>query len=403
MNLKESFNTAISSLRANTMRSLLTMLGIIIGIASVIGLMGVGEGFSNFIEGEINAVGTNLIFVQSDSESGYPTLTQSDLDALQRENSAAITSVAGAVSQNAELIANSSAQFSTVSGVTGSFFTINNLTDTTNGTLFDEIDNTTHAAVAVLGYGIANDIFGNENPVGQSVTINDASFEVVAVLAANDGGVQGSSDDNVYLPLNTALQRLDVQTTRLGEPALSLIYVQASDESLVEAAQDDIASVLRNTHDLVYGAADDFAMQSQSGLVESFGSITGTLTVFLGAIAGISLVVGGIGIMNIMLVSVTERTREIGVRKAMGALRRDVLVQFLLESLILTMIGGAIGVVLGIAVSIVGAAYVNVTASVSASTVLLAVGFSALVGIVFGIYPAWQAANLRPIDALRYE
>jgi putative ABC transport system permease protein len=403
MNLNESFRTAINGLRANRLRSLLTMLGIIIGIAAVIALMSLGNGFDNLVEDEINAVGTNLIFVISDSESGYPTLTEGDLNALASDSEAdAIRAVAGSTSEVTEVGGSGDGVRTTVQGVSGNYFALNNLTDITAGQLFDTTDDAAYASVAVLGNDIAADLFDGANPVGQNVTINSTNYLVVAVLETSDSAT-ASTDDVVFIPLNTALQRLDVRQTRFGDQALDLITVQAAGESEVDAALEQISAILRDQHDLVYGAEDDFGLISQAGLLESFGTITETLTLFLAAIAGIALLVGGIGIMNIMLVSVTERTREIGIRKAIGALRRDILSQFLLESLILTLLGGLIGTVLGIGISFIGGAWVDVTAVVTGSTLLLAVGFSVAVGLIFGIYPAWQAAQMRPIQALRYE
>ncbi len=404
MNITESFRTALDSLRANKMRALLTMLGIIIGIAAVIGLMGLGEGFGELIEDEINSVGTNLIFVASDSENGYPTLTEDDLYALAEDGrNTAVAAVGGVVGQQTEVTAGSNDQFAIVNGVTGNYFALTNNDVLERGGLFDEIDDASFAQVAVLGSDIAYELFDGMNPIGQSITVNNTRFDVVGVLVPGDGGASGDTDSNVYIPMNVALQRLDLQETRFGEPAMAQIVAQAADETQVDAALEQISLTLREQHDLVYGAEDDFSLISQSGLVESFSTISDTMTVFLGAIAAISLVVGGIGIMNIMLVSVTERTREIGIRKAIGAQRRDILAQFLLESLILTLIGGVIGLALGVVVSIVGGGYLSLTPVISTGTVALAVGFSASVGIIFGIYPAWKASLMRPIDALRYE
>jgi putative ABC transport system permease protein len=255
----------------------------------------------------------------------------------------------------------------------------------------------------VLGATVASDFFGEGFPVGQAVKINGVSYEVVGVLTESGGGLTGDTDSNVYVPLTTAQSRLYPDRTRSGEKAVSSIRVEAASAEQVDAAIEQITEVLRDHHGIAYASDDDFSIFDQSSLLDTASQITGTLTAFLGAIAGISLLVGGIGIMNIMLVSVTERTREIGIRKAIGALKRDILAQFLLESLVLSLIGGALGIALGWGISSVAKAALDVATVIDPGTVALSVGFAAGVGLIFGIYPAWRAAGLRPIEALRYE
>jgi putative ABC transport system permease protein len=265
-----------------------------------------------------------------------------------------------------------------------------------------EQDVADRARVAVLGAEIAQDLFEEEFPVGRAVRVNGVSYEVVGVLLES-GSQFSNSDDNVFIPLSTAHSRLYPQRTRNGERALSSITVQAVSEEETDAAVEQVTETLRQRHGIIYADDDDFNIFSQTDLLQTFDTVTATLTAFLGAIAGISLLVGGIGIMNIMLVSVTERTREIGIRKAIGALKRDILGQFLLESVLLSLLGGFLGIVLGWLISRVAGNLLDLATVVDIGTVLLATGFATAIGLIFGIYPAWRASGLRPIEALRYE
>jgi putative ABC transport system permease protein len=405
MNVTESFLTALDSLLANKLRSILTMLGVIIGVAAVIALMSIGNGVSESITGEIQSIGTNLIGVATDYDNsgGYQSLSLADVEALADPfNVPAVSAVSATVQGVQEVVYGGNTARISVAGVTPNYFAVNNVEELFSGGLLTQQDYDTSARVVVLGYDVAEDLFEEAYPVGNSVRINGVGYEVVGVMAES-GSSFSNTDDSVFIPLTTAQARLFTDRTRTGEKAVTGITAQAASEELTEEAIDQITETLRDLHGINYANEDDFTIISQSDLLETFDVITGTLTAFLGAIAGISLVVGGIGIMNIMLVSVTERTREIGIRKAVGALRRDILVQFLMESILLSLIGGLLGVALGWLMSVVAGQLIDLETVVDGSTVALATGFAAAVGLVFGIYPAWRAAGLRPIEALRYE
>jgi putative ABC transport system permease protein len=406
MNVTESFLTALDSIVANKLRSVLTMLGIIIGVASVIALLGIGGGVNDFVTDEINSIGTNLMMISTDPENsgGYPALSLSDVQALSNPlNVPAVSEVAANV-QGSQLVAYSGESTqSTVVGVTANYFRVNNMDEFQLGDGLNQNDLDTRARVAVLGAPIGSDLFGTEFPIGKEIKINGVGYEVVGVLEESGGGIGGNTDENIYLPLTTAQGRLYPDRTRTGEKAVTTIYAQAASSEQVDVAIEQISETLREQHGVAYAADDDFSILDQSSLLEVAGTITATLTAFLGAIATISLVVGGIGIMNIMLVSVTERTREIGIRKAIGALKRNILTQFLLESMTLSLLGGLLGILLGWAVSSLAASVLAIPMSIAAWTVLLSASFAAAVGLLFGIYPAWRAASLRPIEALRYE
>ncbi|MBK6328627.1 MAG: ABC transporter permease [Chloroflexi bacterium] len=405
MNLSESFLTALDSLLANKLRSVLTMLGVIIGVAAVIALMSIGNGVNASITGEIQSIGTNLISISTDFDNsgGYAALSLSDVAALSDPfNAPAVSAVSAVVQGSQEVVYGGNTSRVSVSGVTPNYFTVNNVENLMGGDVFTQQDYDTQGRVVVLGYTVAEDLFEEEYAVGNSVRIGGVSYEVIGVMEKS-GSNFSQTDTAVFLPLTTAQSRLFTERTRTGEKAVSGIIAQAASEDQTDAAIDQITETLRDQHGITYANEDDFSIFSQSDLLDTFDVITGTLTAFLGAIAGISLVVGGIGIMNIMLVSVTERTREIGIRKAVGALKRDILVQFLMESILLSVVGGLLGVTLGWLMATVAGQLIDLETVVDGGTVLLATGFAASVGLVFGIYPAWRAASLRPIEALRYE
>lgn len=406
MDLRESFTTAIDAILANRMRSILTMLGVIIGVASVIALMAIGNGFSQDITGEITSIGTNLINISTDFDNsgGYPALSLDDVAAISNPlNVPDVSDVSANVQGNQNVVAGGESLSTSVAGVTANYLAMNNLDEFQLGDGLTQNDLDTAARVAVLGAGIASDLFGSEFPIGEQVRINGVSYEVVGILEESGGGLAGNTDDMAFIPLTTAQSRLYTERTRSGEKIVTSITAQAESTEKVDSAIRQVTETLRDQHNINYGDDDDFIIFDQSSLLDTVNTVIGSLTAFLGAIAAISLVVGGIGIMNIMLVSVTERTREIGIRKAIGALRRDILTQFLLESMVLSLLGGLIGILLGWGISSLAGAIFDLTMAVDLGTIALSASFAAVVGLIFGIYPAWRASNLRPIEALRYE
>lgn len=402
MNIQESLTTALDSIRSNKLRSVLTMLGIIIGVASVIALLALGNGFSDDITGEINSVGTNIINITTDKDNsgGYEALSLDDVDALLDpvKNPSVVDAGASLTGRNQTVAFAGESLDTGVTGVTQNFLGIRNLDEFQVGDGFNQNDMDNRTRVAVLGATVASDLFVDEFPVGKEIKINSLEYEVIGVLDENN-----ESDEQVYIPITTAQSRLYTDRTRTGEKYVSMISAESATTDDVPAMIDEVTLTLSEEHNIRVGDEYDFTIIDQSSLLEVASSVTSTLNTFLGSIAAISLVVGGIGIMNIMLVSVTERTREIGIRKAIGALRSDILLQFLLESVVLSLLGGFIGIVFGVSVALIAGGWFNLTVVIAGSTIAMSAGFAALVGLVFGIYPAWQASSLRPIEALRYE
>jgi putative ABC transport system permease protein len=409
VNVLQTILEALESLTANKLRSGLTVLGIVIGVAAVIAMMAIGAGAQNSITGQIQGIGTNLIFVTSGNmmqEVRNPKpLTLGDAEAIADPlNVPSVMAVAPIMQSSLEVSTGKESSRTTLSAVTPEYAAVANET-VTEGEFITAEQLLARSAVAVIGPDTADRLFGRtENVTGETIRISGQPFRVIGVLAAKGGSGFGSQDDRVIVPLTTAQSRLVQGRQR---DSVDMIQAQAVDSDSVQSATEEIAQILRTRHRTEVGV-DDFTTFTQDSILGAVQTITATFTLFLGGVAAISLLVGGIGIMNIMLVSVTERTREIGLRKAIGARKRDILIQFLTESILLSLFGGIIGIILawGIA-SLIGAiAAANNTPIVPViglDAVLLATLFSMSVGLVFGLYPANRAAGLEPVEALRYE
>jgi len=415
MNLFEALRIAASGLLANRMRSSLTMLGILIGVAAVILLVAVGNGASVSINNQIQSLGANVIYVYPANARGAggvsqgfgsaQTLTQGDVDALNSRQQDPDVVAAVPITQTAgQITYQSQNYFAPTTGTTIDFPTVRNY-QIAEGSFFTQDDISADHRVVVIGQTVATNVFGTTDPVGQTIKISRQSFSVIGVFASKGGSGLGSQDNIVVAPITTVWAYL----TGARGKVINQIVASASSAGTVTQAETEITTILLQRHQISDPTQADFQMQSQQDILNQANSIATALTLVLGAIAGISLVVGGIGIMNIMLVTVTERTREIGIRKAIGARRGDVLVQFLIEAMVLSGLGGALGIAIGALLATEAPRIPAIAASsfpapvVSGPSVLLAFGVSVGIGLFFGIYPANRAARLHPIEALRYE
>jgi putative ABC transport system permease protein len=408
MKFFQSFIEALESLAANKMRSGLTILGIVIGVAAVIAMISIGRGAENTITGSIQGIGTNLIFVfrgGSEDVRNPKPITLGDADAIADTFSApSVAAVAPVLQGSGTVSFGGETKVTQISGVTPSYAPVRNI-NITEGDFIREEHLLGQASVVLLGPDVAESLFGRtEGLEGETIRIEGQPFRVLGILESRGGSGFSNEDDQILVPLTTAQTRLLRRATR---DRVDLLLVQAASAQSVPQAAEEIAQILRSRHRTAIGA-DDFTLLTQQDFLDTASTITSVLTIFLGGIAAISLLVGGIGIMNIMLVSVTERTREIGLRKALGARRMDILTQFLTESSVLSLIGGVIGIALGWAISfavgqIAAANNADINPAIGLDTILMATLFSTAVGLFFGLYPANRAASLEPVEALRYE
>ena len=402
MSIWQSFLEAIESLTANITRSSLTMLGIVIGVGAVIALMGLGEGTQASITGEIESIGTNVLFVSSGGEADNPeALTIKDAQVIADPSSApSVKDVAPVLQGKVEVSIPGESTSTSLVAITPEYHLVQSA-DVAQGLPItdDQLEN--YASIVLLGTDVAEELFNRTTDlIGEKVRLNGQVFTVSGVLEEQGAAGFGSSGDNqVLVPLTTAQMRL---LKRASSDEVDLIYVQANNAEGVPAAEEEVAQILRSRHRSTLGE-DDFEINTTQSIMDMAETITNTLTLFLGAIAGVSLLVGGIGIMNIMLVTVTERTKEIGLRKAMGARKRDVLSQFLVESSLLSLGGGLIGIMLGFGIAILVGRLISIDAVITVEVVLLATLFSGAIGLFFGLYPANRAASLEPVEALRSE
>jgi putative ABC transport system permease protein len=398
---------AFRALVRNKMRAALTMLGIIIGVSAVIAMVSIGQGASASVQAQIESIGTNLLFVSAGAQnvggvrsgtgdSGTNTLTVEDLEAIKREVPS-VSMVTPAVNARAQLVAGNMNWNTSVQGVSEQYPDVRKW-NVQSGAFFTDADVRTAARVIVIGQTIADNMFPGQDPVGQTLRVSNLPFRVVGVMVRK-GQDQGGrdQDDTAFAPYTT------VQKKVLGSPRVQIAYVSAISEDATYTAQSQIGDLLRQRHKLTASEPDDFTVRNMTDIAEAANETSKTMTILLACIAGVSLLVGGIGIMNIMLVSVTERTREIGIRMAIGARSSAVRSQFLIESIVLSLTGGTVGIILGIVLSLAIPAMLGWPTLVSMMAIVGSVIFSVAVGVFFGYYPARKAASLDPIEALRYE
>ena len=401
----ELLKMAALSLIANKLRTLLTMLGIIIGVAAVIAMVSVGMGVKKNVVDSISRLGSNLLMVMPGSSNrggvrgaagSVITLTYDDAKAI-KDKIKDVSYVSPTVQGSYQVVYGHENWNTTVTGVIPEYVSIQSLT-MKSGLFFSEHDVEVRSRVAVIGTTVATNLFGEVNPVGKKIRIGNAPYTIIGLIASKGQSSMGQDQDDVVLiPLTTAQERL------IGITYVRSINVQVADADKMDQVQSQIETLLRQRHRIKADAEDDFNVRNLTSLMETMSETTTMITLLLGSVAGISLIVGGIGIMNIMMVSVTERTREIGIRKAIGATYSNIMLQFLIESTMISVIGGIIGIFLGIGLARAISQFGNFTTVISAVSIVVSFGFSLFVGIVFGMLPARKAARLDPIDALRYE
>jgi putative ABC transport system permease protein len=407
MDIWESFKMAGRTLSANRMRSSLTMLGIIIGNASVIAMIGVGQGAQRYAAEQFQSLGTDVIFVITGTDNARRNviappnrLVLADAEALATQIGV-VRAVAPQINGSELVIAGNNTRRATIIGTTPSYSEVRNA-DVSSGRFFNADDVRRNARVVTIGSALSRELFPQGNPVGQQVRIRGTSYEIIGVMAEKGAFLGTNQDDTLFMPISTVTNRLVGQRTSPYGVAIQVINVSARSPREVAVAEFQIANLLRLRHQTTGDAAEEtFTIRTQRDALEIVGNITRALTIMLAAIAGISLLVGGIGIMNIMLVSVTERTQEIGLRKAIGASQSDILSQFMIEAVILSLLGGLVGTGIGVGGVLLVAIATPLQAGVSLAAIGLAVGVSGSIGLFFGVYPARQAARLDPIVALR--
>ena len=405
MKVGPTFRIAARALRRNKMRSLLTMLGIIIGVGAVIAMVGIGNGARSQVEAQIASLGQNMILIFTGSTTtsgvrtgfgGAGTLKIEDAQAIAREVPG-ISAVSPEIRSTSQVAVGNQNWLTQLLGEAPEYFDMRQW-EITSGVSFSEQEVRAASKVAVIGKTTAAQLFGSADPVGQVIRIKNVPFLITGLLKSKGMSLMGTDqDDVVIVPYTTAMKRLT------GDTKLRSINVQAESDKIIPQAQNQITALLRQRHHITSGRDDDFTVRSQQEIAEMATATSKILTILLGAIASVSLIVGGIGIMNIMLVSVTERTREIGIRMAVGAHGTDILLQFLIEAITLSCLGGGVGILLGLGTSEILARTAGWPTQVPVIAIFLSFGFSGLIGVVFGLYPAWKAAGLDPIDALRYE
>ncbi len=406
MLIRDLFEETYLAISANKTRSGLTILGIVIGIGSVIAMISIGQGATGSIEENIQSMGSNLLTVMpgfqrsfsqvSGSRGSAQTLTIEDAEAILSQVSF-VEAVAPQTSSRYQIVAEGTNTNTQVIGTTVSYTTIRNV-EIEQGSFISDQNTTSYSKVAVLGSTARDDLFGEDsNPVGKTIKINNIKFKIIGVTKSKGGTSFGSQDDIIYVPLTTARKFLS------GSKNISSIYVQAESSQMMSQVKTGVTNLLLERHNIADAESADFSVMSQEDILGAASSITETMTILLASIAGISLIVGGIGIMNMMMTTVTERTREIGLRKAIGAKRLDINLQFLTEAVMLTFIGGIIGIILGAAIAFGITFFTDTATKISLFSIILAFSVSAAIGIAFGYWPAQKAARLNPIEALRYE
>ena len=406
MSFLDAFNISFSSLRHNRLRTILAMLGIVIGIASVILIISIAKGATSSITSEVSSMGSNLLSVSPGSQSKGPvqgggnveTLTYADAQFFKDNNDFSnIDTISASVQSNAQVIGNGENMNTTVQGVSAGYFEMQSIT-VEYGELFSEEDESFYSKVAVIGPDVVTELFGEgADPTGQVIQIKSQLFRVVGVTKAKGSSGMSNPDEAVYIPVTTAMKIL------LGQNYVQMVQMSVLDPTLIDQTTLEIKQALMERHLIADEDNIDFSITSSKEMQETLSNITGTLTAMLAGIAGISLLVGGIGVMNIMLVSVTERTKEIGLLKALGARKNDILLQFLIEAVVLTITGGFIGMVTGEIFSYIASILIDIPFVFQLYPILLAVGVCVAIGVFFGLYPSQRAAKLNPIDALKYE